>query len=206
LVHLTEKDFEFLEFDDAVVLSNLLTDFVNSTDGHRVMQFLAERFELKLKPNYQIQLGEIRKDCPDCMGCHQGSCILGCLKVPQNVMCFWERALKRIIGTRLVVHENAHLWFIQAFEMDFMDEEQFFEEGEKFSEYVENNFTKSLVFCEKCQSFVINLPKLKMMGILETGEEVQRAIVLGIGIGIGSFAVSWTLAKLAAIRQKALET
>lgn len=204
MAQLTEKDFEFLEFDDAVVLSNLLTNFVNSTDGRRVMQFLADRFELKLKPNYQIQLGEIRKDCPDCMGCHQGVCILGCLKLPQNEMCFWEKALKRIIGTRLVVHENAHLWFIQGFEIQFMDKNQFYEEGEKFAQYVENNFTKSLVFCEKCQSFVINLPTLKHIGMGEAGEEVVHAILFGAGIGIGFVFVTSVFAFLGAQRRKAL--
>lgn len=203
LTRLTEKDFEFLEFDDAVVLSNLLTDFVNSTNGRRIMESLGRRFKLKLKLNYEIHLGEIRKDCPDCMGCHQGSCILGCLKLPSNIMCFWENALRRIIGTRLVVHENAHLWFLQAFEIQFMEEDQMFELSERFAQYVENTFTKSLLFCEECQSFVINLPSLKHV-IEDAGAEIGHAILLGIGIGIGSFGISWTLARLAAARQKAL--
>lgn len=190
-------DGELITFEDAVTLTNLLINYINTDQGKDVLNQIGKKFNLTLKKDFTIWRGTISKNCPDCSGCHNGSCILGCMKTPGYNLCYWDEALEKIVGTGLVVHELAHIWFDQAYD-NILDRgsEEFFQESEEYAQYVENNFTSSLAFCEKCEDFVIDLNKLSMTfdGIMT--HPVTISIITGMSFAIGGFVISLLIGAL----------
>lgn len=177
-----------LTFEDAVILTDLLINYINTDQGKNILNQIGKKFNLRLKDNFMIKRGDILKNCPDCSGCHQGLCILGCMKTPGYDLCYWDEALEKIAGTGLITHELGHIWYGQAYENDFdSNNKKYLEQSEKYAQYVEDQFTNTLAFCLECQDFVIDLKKLSrnFQGIMDN--QIINGLVLGIGFGIGSF-------------------
>lgn len=191
LVYDKEGNGTMLTFEDAVTLTHLLVEYFNTDMGKNILGEIGQHFNLKLKDSFDITIGKISKNCPDCSGCHQESCILGCTKTPGYDMCYWDEALKKIVGTGLVVHETAHVVYGQAYENPLSENSKgYFEQSEQYAQYVENKFTDSLVYCLECQDFVIDLKRLSTRFSSVMDNQVVSGIITGIGFGIGSFAAA----------------
>lgn len=149
---------KFLDFNQAVDLSELLLNYFNSPQGRPTVVMLGDEFRLKTKENFRLVVTKYEKNCPDCMGCTaKDGCILGCFKTPSDHVCYWDQALEKILGTKLVTHEMAHVLFEFAYDVGQMSKEKIFETSEKFAQFVEKNFTTNLVFCEQCQEYEIEV-------------------------------------------------
>lgn len=146
---------KFLDFDQAVDLSERLVDFSNSPQGLETFKTISQQTGLKVKDTYKVYVNKYERNCSDCSSCSDKGCVLGCLKTPSFHVCYWDKALEEIIGTKLVMHEIGHLWFDQVFDTKGMDQDQFFDESEKFAQYVENNFTDNLAWCAECKRYEI---------------------------------------------------
>lgn len=183
---------KFLDFNQAVDLSELLLNYFNSPQGRPTVVMLGNEFDLTTKENFRLNVTKYEKNCPDCMGCTaKDGCILGCFKTPGDHVCYWDKALEKILGTKLVTHEMAHVLFEFAYDTGQMSKNQMFETSEKFAQYLEKNFTSNLVFCDQCKEFEIEL-KGKTQPILEgLGDSAKRIIELTI-----VFAAAATISSL----------
>lgn len=146
---------KFLDFDQAVDLSERLVNFSNSPQGLETFRIISRQTGLKVKDSYKVHVNKYERNCTDCASCSDKGCVLGCLKTPSFHMCYWDQALEKIIGTKLVMHEIGHLWFDQVFDTKDMDKNQFFDESEKFAQYIENTFTDNLAWCAECKRYEI---------------------------------------------------
>lgn len=193
---------QFLTFDDAVIISRQIEDYFNSPESDETILALAQGFNLGIKENFVVHVEEIQKNCEECMGCHNGSCILGCFSNDNpNKVCFWDEAIEAVIGTKLIVHEYGHVIFDQIFTTE-LSEQDAFEQSEAFAQFMEDNFVISLAFCTNCSNYPIGEAPTIMEGKGEThqmmhvGDMVDSLIGAVIG-GIG-FAIGGALIALAA--------
>ena len=190
---------KFLDFNQAVDLSELLLDYFNSSQGRPTVIMLGNEFGLTIKENYKLNVSKYEKNCPDCMDCtEKDGCILGCFKTPADHVCYWDKALEKILGIRLVTHEMAHVLFEFAYDTGNMSKDEMFKTSEKFAQYVENNFTSSLVFCDQCQEFEIELkhelhPILK--GLSDSAVRIVESIIIIAVTGIIASFVTYKLIK-----------
>lgn len=207
LVTATENGGTLITFEDAVILTNLLQGFINTDQGRLILAEMGRQFDLELKDNFVIKYGTITKNCPECMGCnHQGSCILGCTKIPGFDLCYWDEALEQIVGTQLVIHELAHVWFPQAFvhNMD-PDSDEFFELSEEFAQFVEEKFSESLVFCTVCQDFVIDLKVLEKEFPTIWENVFVSSVIVGFAFAIGSFLATLIIGSISGKKENLVE-
>lgn len=190
LVYPRNEDGTLLTFEDSVILTDLMISYSNTQQGKEILGQIGNKFNLKLKPDFKIWRGSITKNCADCSGCFNGRCILGCMKTPGYNLCYWDMALEKIVGSGLVVHEVAHIWFDQAYVHEFKeDSKEFHEQSEKYAQYVENQFTSSLAFCLECQDFVIDLKQLSSTFNGFFTHPVIASLIIGVGFGVGSALV-----------------
>ena len=199
---------QFLTFDDAVEISKQIEAFFNSTDSDEIILDLQKRFpNLSVKENFFVHVQNIEKNCGECMGCKEDSCILGCFfdEVNFNKVCFWDQALEKIIGTRLIIHEYGHVIYAQIFAND-LGPEQEFEQSEEFAQFFEDNFSVSVEFCENCSEKP--LEKHLKVSNFHMGEIVDQfvfSIIGGLGFGIGSIVLAWVIQKLASKQSQEIE-
>ena len=199
---------QFLDFDNARIVSQKVEDYFNSPQSDQDIIFLAKKFNLQIKEDFLVHTSEVRRNCPECMGCKNDSCILGCFDSDTDVVCLWDLALEEIIGTKLILHEYGHVIYDQIF-IDDLDEDDSFEQSEAFAQFVEDNFTISLEFCEGCSDTEIKakvmrkgfkLNQLHLPGVEDvtgmTGTEMRseafRGIIAGLSLALGAaiFAVA----------------
>jgi len=198
---------QFLSFDNAVVISRQLELFFNSPDSDRILQHLAERFGLEFKPEFIVQVKEIRKNCPECMGCHNGSCILGCFwSDDPSTLCYWDQAIEAVIGSKLIVHEYGHVIFDQVFTTKLSGDDAFFQ-SEEFAQYMERNFKISPIFCQNCNPTPLHEAELQeidfihIIGAEDMMNEFIVAIIAGVGFGIGAAALAFVFDKVTGPKQ-----
>ena len=185
---------QFLTFDDAVIISRRIEDFFNSPESDQLIISLAQKFHLQIRENFIVHVENIEKNCKECMGCHAGSCVLGCFisepGEPQRV-CFWEEAIEAIIGTKLIVHEYGHVVFEQVFQVDMTDDDDFIK-SEQFAQQFEASFRISPGFCSNCSdqplSEFIAEKVHEHMTAEDVGDQFFGSIISGVGLGIG-FAI-----------------
>ena len=190
---------QFLTFEDAVIISRQIEDFFNSPESDPTIMALAETFNLGIKENFFVHVDHIEKNCKECMGCHNGSCLLGCFISDSSKVCYWDEAIEAVIGTKLVVHEYAHVIFDQIFTND-LSEEDSFELSERFAQFMEQNFSVSLSFCTNCSDHPVGdaptiLPvedeeKPSMMHFEDMTDAFIGAVIGGLGFGIGAAALT----------------
>lgn len=171
----------FMSFEDAVFFSERLIDFFNSPSSDPVLLMLGNQWNLQLKPDHTIMVDSIEKDCPECMGCNDKGCILGCYIEHRiiNKICFWETALKEVVGSRLITHEFGHVLFSQAYETSHFSDSEDFETSEKFASFVENNFELDFGF----DPDGFEEPKLRVYNF-ETQDRFFDGLIFGAGLGI----------------------
>jgi len=193
---------QFLSFDNAVVISRQLELFFNSPESDPILKHLAQRFGLGFKPNFLVQVKEIRKNCPECMGCHNGSCILGCFwSDDPSTLCYWDQAIEAVIGSKLIVHEYGHVIFDQVFTTNLSGDDAFVQ-SEEFAQYMERNFKISPIFCQNCNSTPLHEPELQeieflhIIGADDMVNEFLVAIIAGVGFGIGAAVLAFAFDKL----------
>lgn len=193
---------QFLTFEDALIISRQLEAFFNSPESDQILAHLAQTFGLQFKENFVVHVNSIEKNCKECMGCHAGNCILGCfMDSDPSKLCFWDEAIESVIGTKLIVHEYAHVIFDQVFENDLSDEDAF-EMSEQFAQYMERNFKISPSFCLNCSSTPLHPPNLidieinSMMHIGDMADAFLGAIIAGIGLGIGAGTLAFIFEQL----------
>ena len=193
---------QFLTFDNAVVISRQLEEFFNSQESDPVLIHLARTFGLEFKPNFIVQVKEIRKNCPECMGCHNGDCILGCfMNEDPSTLCYWDEAIEAVIGTKLIVHEYGHVIFDQVFTTKLSGDDAFVQ-SEQFAQYLERNFKISPIFCQNCNSVPLHEADLKGIEFVHiiAGEDMLNefivAIIAGIGFGIGAATLAFAFDQL----------
>ena len=193
---------QFLTFENAVVISRQLEQYFNSPDSDRVLQHLAQRFGLGFKPNFIVQVKEIRKNCPECMGCHNGSCILGCFwNDDPSTLCYWDEAIEAVIGSKLIVHEYGHVIFDQVFTTKLSGDDAF-AQSEEFAQFLERNFKISPIFCQNCNSVPLHEPELQeiefshIIGGEDMFNEFIVAIIAGVGFGIGAAVLGFAFEQL----------
>lgn len=187
---------QFITFDNAVFISRQLEEFFNSSESDLLLISLAKRFGLGFKPDFIVQVKEIRKNCPECMGCHNGSCILGCFwSDDPSTLCFWDEAIEAVIGTKLIVHEYGHVIFDQVFTTKLSGDDAFVQ-SEEFAQFLERNFKISPIFCTNCSSIPMHEPELQEieinthMGFEDMSDAFIGAVIGGIGFGIGAAALT----------------
>jgi len=190
---------KFLDFNQAVDLSELLLDYFNSPQGRPTVVMLGNEFGLTTKENFMLSVSKYEKNCPDCMGCtKEDVCVLGCFKTPSDSVCYWDKALEKILGTKLVAHEMAHVLFEFAYEIGEMSKEKMFETSEKFAQYVENNFTSNLVYCDQCQEFEIEIKAEThpihpiFQGLSDSAKRIiELSIVFTVATTLSSLITYW---------------
>lgn len=138
-------DQDFLSFDEAVQLTRNLERFFNSTESDNQLEFLRQRFNLTYKQGFVLKINDIVRNHHECTGCSNGQCVLGCYMSHNGNISYWDKALTKIIGARLVVHEVGHVVHEQIFEQD-LDPNSHFERSEQFAQYMENNFNRFMHF------------------------------------------------------------
>jgi len=189
---------QFLTFEDAVIISRQLEDYFNSPESDQFIFAVSETFNLGIKENFHVHVDQIEKNCSECMGCHNGSCILGCFmsKDPSKV-CYWDEAIEAVLGTKLIVHEYAHVIYDQIFTND-LSEDDAFEQSELFAQFLEQNFQISLSFCTNCSPGPISsAPTITskddphdFMHFEDMTDAFIGAVIGGIGFGIGAAALT----------------
>ena len=140
---------KMLSFDDAVSISHQIINFFNSPESDPTILFLAQKFNLDIKNDFHVSVASISKNCSECSGCHGGSCTLGCY-VSQDTghagrLCYWDKALESVVGTKLVVHELGHVIYDQIF-TDNLNPQASFIQSEKFAQYMENHYDFDMSF------------------------------------------------------------
>lgn len=193
---------QFLTFDNAVIVSRHLEDYFNSPESDPVLIHLAQTFGLGIKPNFVVHVAKIEKNCPECMGCHNGSCILGCfMDDDPSTLCYWDEAIEAVIGSKLIVHEYAHVIFDQVFEND-LSEDDSFALSEQFAEYMERNFKISPNYCVNCSNVPMREPELidleisPFMHIPDMADALIGAVIAGFGFGIGAGTLAFIFDQL----------
>ena len=126
------------------------------------------------------------------MGCtEKDGCILGCFKTPSDHVCYWDKALEKILGTKLVTHEMARVLFEFAYDTGNMSKDEMFETSEKFSQYAEKNFTSNLVYCNQCQEYEIEIKDKThptLQGLTDSAKRIVESVIIIAAAGIiGSF-------------------
>ena len=177
----------FLNFDDAVSLTDQLLNMLNSGKYNNVLDHLGKVFNLERRQNFRLHYDRINKNCPECSGCHNGGCILGCLKHgpgEPTVFCFWDDALESILGTKLVLHEVGHLIKEQGFHSRLSGQEDY-DQSEKFAQYVEDHFDVNLQFAP---TDFRSYPKIHNLTLAQVGDSVTNGFLFGVGLSI--FAVT----------------
>lgn len=169
----------FLTFDDAVSMTNQLISFLNDGLIDTELEALAKKFKIRLKENRTFHVDEINRNCPECSGCHAGGCILGCFKhsSSSSVLCYWDKALDSIIGSKLVVHEMFHLIFEQGYDND-LPEDEAFELSEKFAMFGEENFDFHLRFDP---DEINSNPIIESLTIPEISGKISDGFFLALG-------------------------
>jgi len=189
---------QFLTFEDAVIISRQLEDFFNSPESDQFIFAVSETFHLGIKQNFNVHVDQIEKNCSECMGCHNGSCILGCfMSQDPSKVCYWDEAIEAVLGTKLIVHEYAHVIWDQIFTNDLSEDESF-EQSELFAQFLEQNFQISLSFCTTCSSTPVGpAPTItakddrhSLMHIDDMADQFIGAVIGGIGFGIGAAALT----------------
>lgn len=176
---------QFLSFEQAVPVCESVESFFNSPESDQVILKLQQRFpNLEIKEDFVVKTQAIKKNCPECMGCKDDYCTLGCFRTDPATVCLWEEALESIIGTKLIVHEYGHVIYDQVFANDLSEDEEF-EQSEEFAMFMENNFTISLDFCEGCSEDPTQHNMSMTLGDLE--DSALDSIIVGIGFAFGAF-------------------
>jgi len=133
----------FLTFEDAVSMTNEMINYFNSPVSDSIVFSMANRFNLQIKENFVVSVTSINKNCSECSGCHGGKCTLGCYVSQESGdpgrLCYWDKALTEVVGSKLVLHEMGHVIYDQIY-FSNLPEEQNFNLSEKFAQYMENNF------------------------------------------------------------------
>jgi len=167
----------FVNFEDAVLLTNQLLDFYNSGRARDIFQDLGDRFNIIPIENPVFHIDQINKNCPECSGCHSNGCILGCFKHgfgQASVLCYWDKALDSILGSKLIIHEVAHVIFEQGFTTNLNSKEAF-DLSEEFAMYVENHFNIDM-------ELINDIPTITN---LQVTDDIFGGIGRGFGFGIG---------------------
>lgn len=190
---------QFLTFEDAVIISRQIEDFFNSPESDEMILALSQAFNLGIKENFVVHVEQIEKNCEECMGCHNGSCILGCFSNDDpNKVCFWDEAIEAVIGTKLIVHEYGHVIFDQIFTTK-LSEEDAFAQSEAFAQFMEDNFIISLAFCANCSEHPIGEAPTILEGeneiheMMHAGEMIDSligAVIGGVGFAIGGALIA----------------
>lgn len=174
-----------LTFDDAVVITKQLIDYYNSPDSDDVILYMADKFDLKVKPDFTVKVTSIDRNCPECSGCHGGNCILGCYETHSRddpgKLCYWDQALEKELGTKLIVHEMGHVIYDQVYDSG-LPEDQDYDQSEKFAMYMENNFDLNMDYLvENSRTHWSINPKLSNM---------IQTILIGVAISAASIAIA----------------
>lgn len=175
---------QFLNFDDGVIVAKRVEDFWNGPESDQEIFFLAKKFNLTIRNDFVVQTKEVRKNCPECMGCKNEFCTLGCFDSDSNVVCLWDKALEEIIGTKLILHEYGHVIYDQIFETN-LSEDEAFEQSEQFAQYIEDNYTIALEFCEGCSENQIQA-RIQRMHAGEMMDHALEGIIAGFALAAGA--------------------
>lgn len=179
---------ELLSYNDAVVITKQLIDYYNSPDSDQVLLFMADRFNLRIKPDFTVHVNSIHKNCPECSGCKCGECILGCYEThvrgQPGDLCYWDQALEYKLGTKLIVHEMAHVIYDQVYE-NSLSEKDAFDQSEQFAMYMENHFDVNMQYMAHTSAISIS-PRL---------QSITDAIIIGVAISAASLVIAHVVAK-----------
>jgi len=175
---------QFLTFEQAVPVCESVESFFNSPESDQVILTLQQKFpNLKIKEDFVVETKEIKKNCPECMGCEDDYCTLGCFRTDPATVCLWEEALESIIGTKLIVHEYGHVIYDQVFVNDLSEDEEF-EQSEEFAMYMERTFTISLEFCDGCSEDPAE--QISSMTVEHMQDSAIDSIIAGVGFAFGA--------------------
>lgn len=186
-------DDYFLSFEDAVSLTNQMVAFFNSERSDAIINALADKFGLEVRNPFYIHVDEISRNCKNCMGCHGGSCVLGCMTGDINAakICYWDEALEQRVGTKLVKHEFGHLLYEQGFN-DGLPEDLHFDRSEVFAQFIEKNLNLDMNFAP---GGISSNPVINKFNVDSIGKDVLLTIVVGTTIAISVNAFFYFLEK-----------
>ena len=197
---------QFLDFDQAVIISREVENYFNDPKSDNDIIFLARKFNLGIRENFVVSTKAILRNCPECSGCHNEVCTLGCFDSEANVVCLWDQALEEIIGTKLILHEYGHVIYDQIFTNE-LSEEEAFEQSEEFAQFVENNFDIAVDNCLTCsetplmkvfrKTGYMDMTPEGITGISaqEMKAEVTRGIIAGLSLAIGGAIFAYIISK-----------
>jgi hypothetical protein len=157
----------YLDFPDAVNMTYKIINYFNSPEGRSYVSQVGSLFGFKTKPGYVLSVSNIYENCPQCSGCSNGRCVLGCFVWPNNYICYTDSGLQNLAGMPLVIHELFHLLYNQAY-LYLPPDTQTMETSEYFAVWGQNNF----VIPETISNYTVSTPKggitpfLVMAGII----------------------------------------
>lgn len=182
---------QLLTFDQAAQISHQLEDYFNSPDSNDVILFMADKFNLRVKPDFTVRITSIQENCPECSGCKCGECILGCYETHSRntpgKLCFWDTALESVLGTKLIVHEFGHVIYDQIYDSGLPSAEDY-DMSEKFAMYMENNFDLNMQYLATTthESAITIHPRIT---------RILEAVIIGVSISAASLVIAHILAK-----------
>lgn len=144
-----------LTYEDAVVITHKLIAYLNSPDSDGIIEQMGTVFNLQFRQGFNLHVGSIQRNCPECSGCHKNLCTLGCYIDGEDRVCYWDKALDSILGTRLIVHEIGHLVYRQAF-VSNLPPEQDFQQSEQFAQYFESHFDINPEFIPQHDNYTVD--------------------------------------------------
>ena len=182
-----------LSFNDAVSLTHQIIAFFNSPLSDPTIFFLADKFNLKIKENFTVNVQSIEKNCKECSGCHGGSCTLGCYISQESGsvgrLCYWDKALTEVAGTKLVVHEMGHVIYDQIFS-DGLNPDASFDKSEVFAQFVENHYDFDMSFHDNGFDANPKINKMDFTGMKESGTRIAELVIAFTVVGLITYVIT----------------
>jgi hypothetical protein len=169
-----------LSYNDAVVITHKLVAYLNNPDSDGIIEQMGTVFNLKYRNGFYLHVSSIQRNCPECTGCHKNMCTLGCYIDGEDKVCYWDKALDSILGTKLIVHEIGHLVYRQAFISD-LPPEQDFQQSEQFAQYFETHFDINPQFLPQNDNYSIHSETIPVISL---GKAVVVVVAIGFGMWI----------------------
>lgn len=194
---------EFLTFEDAKTVTYQIINFFNSPDSDPTITALANQFNLGIRDTFLVTVTSIEKNCPECSGCHGGSCTLGCHISQDNgsagKLCYWDKALTEVAGTKLIVHEMGHVIYDQIF-IDNLSPKDSFNQSERFAQYMENHYDFDMSFNFDGFNSNPQIQKLDFTGMKESGIRIIELVIIFVAAGVITYVITQKFTKAKRIK------
>lgn len=133
-----------LAFEQAKQLTYRVVDWFNSSDSDAYIHGIAQRFNLKIKPDFTVRISSIGMNCTECTVNAHGDRIAGCYHDDKKSICYLDKALThRPIGKKLIYHEMGHAIYDQVFNNSLSPQESFLK-SEEVATHIEYTFPEFL--------------------------------------------------------------